>query len=191
MESTNERKSSGVAKAGLTLGIIGTSLAGLLAAGNGNGVGLFGGTNHSEEQQSTISALKSDIAELKAMRYADSVGAEVYRSMIGYSEKTNTKLEAMGRELYSAVAELDKRSALNEQAMILNRQYDNMARDYQFALFDAKLDCCCDKTAMTASFNQQLNELANAAIINYVNSNFIAGQLYLPASSITPPPVTR
>ena len=83
MESTNERKSSGVAKAGLTLGIIGTGLAGLLAAGNGNGVGLFGGTNHSEEQQSTISALKSDIAELKAMRYADSVGAEVYRSMIG------------------------------------------------------------------------------------------------------------
>ena len=32
MESTNERKSSGVAKAGLTLGIIGTGLAGLLAA---------------------------------------------------------------------------------------------------------------------------------------------------------------
>ena len=142
MESTNERKSSGVAKAGLTLGIIGTSLAGLLAAGNVNGVGLFGGTNHSEEQQSTISALKSDIAELKAMRYADSVGAEVYRSMIGYNEKTNTKLEAMSRELYGAVAELDKRSALNEQAMILNRQYDNMAIDYQFALFDAKLNRC-------------------------------------------------
>lgn len=191
MESTNERKSSGVAKAGLALGIIGTSLAGLLAAGNGNGLGLFGGTSRGEEEQSIISSLESNIAELKAMRYADSVGAEVYRSMIGYNEKTNTKIEAMGRELYGAVAELDKRSALNEQAMILNRQYDNMARDYQFALLDAKLDCCCDKTAMTANFNQQLNELANAAIINYVNSNFIAGQLYLPASSITPPPVTR
>ena len=35
------RGSSGVAKAGLTLGIIGTSLAGLLWANGKNGTGLF------------------------------------------------------------------------------------------------------------------------------------------------------
>lgn len=35
--------SSGVAKAGLTTGIIGTSLAGLWALGAGNGNGLLGG----------------------------------------------------------------------------------------------------------------------------------------------------
>ena len=58
MEYETPRKSSGVAKAGLTLGIIGTSLAVLGA--NGNGFLNFGGRTSEKD---------AEIAELKSMRY--------------------------------------------------------------------------------------------------------------------------
>lgn len=203
MESTNERKSSGVAKAGLTLGIIGTSLAGLLATNGGAGLGgIFGGGNRAlavaEEEQSKISELESQIAELKSMRYTDLVGIDLYKNIISVAKEEDAKISDVQDKLFGYVIDLDKRTALNEQAQRLNREYDTMARDYQFALMDCKvnrvndrLDCCCEKQTMITNFNQELNELANASIINYVNSNFLPGTLYLPSSSITPPVVTR
>jgi hypothetical protein len=44
---------------------------------------------------------------------------------------------------------------------------------------------------MKIDFNKQFSELADAAIISYVNSTFIPGKLVLPASSICPPVVTQ
>lgn len=63
MEYETQRKSSGVAKAGLTLGIIGTSLAVLGA--NGNGILNWGGRTSEKD---------AEIAELKSMRYTDQIG---------------------------------------------------------------------------------------------------------------------
>lgn len=70
--------SSGVAKAGLTTGIIGTSLAGLwaLGAGNGNGLlgGLFGGNCNGGimaaqgAYQAALSAKDAEIGQLEAER---------------------------------------------------------------------------------------------------------------------------
>ena len=69
--------SSGVAKAGLTLGIIGTALAAL--NGNGNGILGLGGNNTVEEAyQSDIADLEAQIAELKSMRYTDQVVIDLY-----------------------------------------------------------------------------------------------------------------
>lgn len=197
MEYTNE-KNTGVAKAGLTLGIIGTSLAGLLAANNGGlgglgfgnwgwGNGLFGNNGNaqwarSEMGQSKIAELESQIAELKSMRYTDLVGIDLYKNIVAVAKEEDAKINSVQEKLFGYVIDLDKRTALNDQAQRLNREYDTMARDYQFALMDSKvnrlsdkLDCCCEKQTMITNFNQQLNELADASIISYVNSNFIPG----------------
>ena len=202
---TGTKKSSGVAKAGLTLGIIGTSLAGLLAANsNGGGSGILGGllgggqNNKVENQQSYIAALESQIAELKAMRYTDYVGLDLYKNIVAYSDREDGKIKELQDTSFAYIFDLDKRTALNDQAAKLNREYDTMARDYQFMLvnnkidasvkeLNAKIDCCCEKAAMITNFNHQLNELSDASIISYVNSNFIPGQLKTPASSICPP----
>ena len=185
---TETKKSSGVAKAGLTLGIIGTALSVL----NNNGNGILGlGGNRSEDLEANIANLESTVARLESMRYTDGVGIDLYKNIIAQSNLEDAKINAVQKELYQYVIDLDKRTALNEQAMTLNRQYDTMARDYQFALMDAKMNCCCEKQTMITNFNQQLNELANASIISYVNSNFLPGTLYLPAGSITPPVVTK
>lgn len=180
MEYETQRKSSGVAKAGLTLGIIGTSLAVLGA--NGNGILNFGGRTSEKD---------AEIAELKSMRYTDQIGIDLYKSIVEKSNVEDAKISALHDELIKYVIDLEKRTALNEQATRLQREYDILARDAQFALLTNKVDCLNEKQTMVANFNKQLNELSDAAIISYVNSTFYPAKMVIPASAICPSVVTQ
>jgi hypothetical protein len=188
-----EKKSSGVAKAGLTLGIIGTGLAGLLAANNGGGFnlgGFLGGnTTRAEEEQSTIAALGSKIGKLESMRYTDQVGLELYEAIIAASNREDEKISNLQNMLFGYVIDLDKRTALNAQASELNRAYDTMARNYEMTILNNKIDCCCEKADMRTAFNRELGNIADASIISYVNSTFLPGTLKLPITSVCPTPV--
>jgi hypothetical protein len=186
--------SSGVAKAGLTLGIIGTGLA---ALGGGNGCNggllgnLFGGRNCVvENQQSEIANLESQIAELKSMRYTDYVGIDLYKNIISTQKEEDKKISDLQGTLFAYIIDIDKRTALNDQAAKLNREYDTAARDYMFTILNNKIDCCCEKAAMQAAFDKQLAELSDASIIAYTNATFIPGTLKLPITSICPQPAT-
>jgi hypothetical protein len=188
--------SSGVAKAGLTLGIIGTGLS-VLNGNLGNILGNVGwgfgnnrGNTVAEIEQSTIAALESQIAELKSMRYTDYVGMDLYKNIIAASKEEDEKISNVQSQLFGFAIDLDKRTALNEQAARLNREYDTAARDYMFTILNNKIDCCCDKMNMTTAFNQQINSLADASLLSYVNSTFVPGQLKLPITSICPEPAT-
>ena len=180
MEYETQRKSSGVAKAGLTLGIIGTSLAVLGA--NGNGFLNFGGRTSEKD---------AEIAELKSMRYTDQIGIDLYKSMVEKSNAEDAKISALLDEVIRYVIDLEKRTVLNEQATKLQREYDILARDAQFALLTNKVECLNEKQTMIANFNKQLNELSDAAIIIYVNSTFYPAKMVIPASSICPSVVTQ
>jgi hypothetical protein len=70
-EMDNKYASKGVANAGLTTAIV-AAVASLLG-NNGNLGNIFGGGN----------AKDAEIAELKAERYADKVGLELYRNLDG------------------------------------------------------------------------------------------------------------
>jgi hypothetical protein len=185
--------SSGVAKAGLTLGIIGTGLAALGGcAGNGGFLGnLFGGNNcRAEAQQNEIAALESQVAELKAMRYTDYVGIDLYKNIVATQKEEDEKISNLQGTLFAYIIDIDKRTALNDQAAKLNREYDTAARDYMFTILNNKIDCCCEKAAMQATFDKHLAELSDASIVSYVNSTFIPGTLKLPITSICPQPAT-
>lgn len=167
--------SKGVANAGLTLGIIGTAL-GVMNGGLTNWP-IFGaprnGTNgYCQSFEGKISALESEIAMLQAEKYSDNVSKEVY---IALDKKISDNLE----KLYGFVIDLDKRTALNAQGLMYENQITNN-----------RIDCCCEKAAMQTAFNKQLGDLADAAIISYVNSNFLPGTLKLPITSICPQPTT-
>ena len=174
-----EYASNGKANAGLTLGVIGTSLAGLLWAngGIGNGMGLFGNRNfgtgcYSQSYEGKISQLESEIAFLKSENYSDKVAKDVYETL-------DARIRENMEKVYGYVIELDKRTALNAQGLAYENQLTN-----------AKIDCCCDKANMQIAFNKQLSELADASIISYINSNFVSGVLKLPITSICPQPAT-
>ena len=140
--------SSGVAKAGLTLGIIGTALGAMNNGGWGNGLfnGLFGGNSRAEEEQSTIAALESKIAKLESNRYTDYVGIDLYKEIIATAKEEDAKIAKVQGDMIGYVIDLDKRTALNEQASRLNREYDTAARDYMFTILNNKIDCCCEKS---------------------------------------------
>lgn len=183
--------SSGVAKAGLTLGIIGTSLAALGNNGGWNLGGIFGGNrNVAEAEQSKIAKLQSDIARLESERYTDFVGIDLYKNLISEVRSEDKKISDLQGTMFAYLFDLDKKTALNTQAQELNRQFDTAARDYMFTILNNKIDCCCDKAAMESRHNQELNALADASILSYVNSTFIPGTLKLPITSICPQPAT-
>lgn len=177
MENTNDYK--GRATGGLVTGIIGTSLAGLLASGamgNGNGgflSGLFGSGNcYNQTYEGKIGQLESEIAYLQAENYADKVSSEVYRAL-------DNKIEENLEKLYGFVIDLDKRTALNAQGL----HYENI-------ITNNKIDCCCDKMNIQFAYENRLRDLADASIISYVNATFLPGMLKLPITSICPQPAT-
>lgn len=169
--------SSGVAQAGLTLGIIGTALASGIF-NNGNGWGIFGGGQNDE--------LRSEVAQLRAEKYTDDKALDLYTQIVAVNNITEAKIDAVKDQLYTAVLDLDKRTALNEQANRLNREYDATVRDYMMTIVNNKIDCCCDKMNIKADYEKQISELSDASILSYVNSNFLPGILKLPASNISP-----
>ena len=172
-----EYASNGKANAGLTTGIIGTSLAGLLwanGANGGNGLlgGLFGGCNRSYVQtpEGKIGQLESEIAFLRSENYADKVANEVYKAL-------DEKISANMKEVYGFVIDLDKRTALNAQGLAYENQITNN-----------KIDCCCDKMNIKFEYENKLRDIADAAIMTYVNATFLPGTLKLPITSICPQP---
>lgn len=191
--------SSGVAKAGLTLGIIGTALGALNSGYFGNyfGTGTSRGNwgpeysyRRGEAEQSEIAFLESKIARLEANRYTDYVGIDLYKNIIALSKEEDEKIAKVQNQMVGYVIDLDKRTALNEQAARLNREFDTASRDYMFTILNNKIDCCCEKAAMQVEFNRQLGALADSSIISWVQSNYLPGTLKLPITSICPEPAT-
>lgn len=187
-----EYASKGVGTAGVTLGIIGTALGALNAFG-GNGVGLFnwGGAGAAgttinnnlrgvSETDNFISDLQSQIAELKAMRYNDQTGIDLYKNIIAQSNVADAKINANMKEVMGYIVDLGQQVALNKQAS-----------EYETKILEAKLDCCCDKANIKIDNNAKLSELADASILSYVNSNFVAGTLKLPYTSIWTAPTNN
>jgi hypothetical protein len=101
--------SPGVANAGLTTGIIGTTLS-VLNGGLSNILGGGCGCN----QGNSISALQAELAQERAERYADMVGINTFKEAKAMSDKNDDKIQANYIELAKAVALLDKTSAIAE-----------------------------------------------------------------------------
>jgi hypothetical protein len=120
------------------------------------------------------------------MRYTDYVGIDLYKNIIAAQKEEDEKISNLQGTLFAYIIDLDKRTALNDQAAHLNREFDTAARDYMFTILNNKIDCCCEKVGMQMNFNKQLDELSDASIISYVNSNFAATKQVIPASSICP-----
>lgn len=177
------KKTSGVATAGLTLGIIGTGLAVLSAIGSGTS--LLGGGNNNRRGE--IGALQNQIVKLEGEKYSDAIGMNLYQNIVDLGKSFETRFTNYQIGMLGYTKDLETRIALSEQANKLNREYDTMARDYQMTILNNKIEDLNKATNITIDYNKQLSEISDASILSFVQGNYISGKLYLPASSITPP----
>ena len=149
--------SAGVGGAGLGLGIAGTALGLLNGGGRGLLGGLFGGGCCDQ-----VSALQSELAQVKAERYADNIGIATFKEAKVMSDKNDDKIQANYIELAKAVAAIDKQVAVDKQATVDN-----------FAFLNHKID-------------EKYREIKC-----YVDGNFVPGKLVMPLSSICPEAMQR
>ena len=154
--------SRGVGNAALATGIIGTALGAINWGGIGN---VFGGKSadaYCQSFEGKVSSLESEIAQLRAEKYSEQVAKEVYISL---DKKISDNLE----KLYGFVIDLDKKSALNTQAL-----------EYENRITNNKID-----------HNKEMCECAYNNIMTYVNATFLPGTLKLPITSICPEPAIK
>lgn len=157
--------SKGVANAGLTTGIIGTSLGALNAMGGAGGLlgGLFGGgcngawnmagcsenvlvNRYELGQAQEIESLKSQLALRDANTFTDQKMLEMYRYIDGKLGEIN--------------------------GVLCGQAVQNQATKDSFQLMQERLECC--KREMGEALCREIGDrkCADNAIVNYVNATF-------------------
>jgi hypothetical protein len=178
-----EFASNGKANAGLTTGIIGTTLGGLwaLGAGNGNGGilgGLLGGNNC---QMSPVSALQSEVAMLRAEKYSDRNTADVYSAVRSeykdLLEKWITPLSDEACRNRERIAVLETSVKCENEKALLREQ---LVREQ----LNRRIDQCCCET------NGRLNDL-NTRVYGIGRTLDSITSTIIPQTAICPPVMPR
>lgn len=161
---------SGRANAGLTLGIIGTSLAGLLASGGmGNGCnnngGILGGLfNWNRGNCQDISMYQSEIARLGADRYTDHVGSEVYQASVRAAEKITdltSEISKLKSEKYTDYVGMDLYKNIVAFSNAEDAKIASLQKEVTAYVID--LDKRTALNAQAAELNRQYDALARDA----------------------------
>lgn len=176
-----EFASKGVAGSGLGLGIAGTALGVLNSANSGNGLlgGLFGGGANMNTAQnlaglgavSEIAKKDSEIAQLKAEKYADGVGINTFKEVLGMFEKKDDKYSELFKDLNKEA--VDNRVRLAEVGCEIKSLRTEMANGFANANKD-----------LTYTYNildTKINNAVNMAECRYVTwAKRIDGDLLCP-----------
>ena len=148
-----------VAGGGTTaLGVVGTVLGSIGTAGaiglmNGNGLlnlGNKANTNGCSDntcvsrfelrQEGRISDLESIIANLNSKIYTDSVGTDLYAALRAADKEQDEKRSQLFRETFTALAQLDKDTAVNTAVINKNLEFLNYKIDTMVANERAYVD---------------------------------------------------
>lgn len=158
-----EKASSGVAKAGLVTGIIGSSLGALNTLGGG--LNLVGGmtrevcdnphgklvTRFEMEQEAKIANLETQIALRDANTFTDQKQLETYKYVDG------------------RLREIEKQLCVQE--------IQNQKTADSFQILNERLQCCCNSLEEKICNEKTERKCADNAIVNYTNATFYPKQV--------------
>ena len=162
MHNHQNYASNAKGNAGLTLGIIGTSLAGLMALGgmsNGQGIlgGLFGGGQNSNNSNKTYTMTEEELflERQQSKQYLETT-KQYYQGVIDFNKTiTDSFFAAYERDVKNSFdlykLNRDTKDELAQKIDAVDKKVDIMAaiRPYQ----DALINCKIDNNAMIADFN--------------------------------------
>lgn len=204
-----EFASKGLAGTALGLGIGGAAL-GLLNNNNGCGGllgGLFGNGNGRNGEccepleTKEVACLREQNAVLRSERYADAVAISAYKDTVAYSDKNDEKLQANMKEAFQAIAELDKKSAVNNtEIKCLYTTLDNKINAVQTETLNEikclatntnfRLNSLKEETGAAIALEAERRCCGDRSLREYVDGHFMQGVLKLPAKSVCPRPIT-
>lgn len=183
------RGSSGVAKAGLTTGIIGTSLAtlGILGGGAGALAGLTG--NRSGE---TV-VVPMNMGGCWNNGYGYNNGCGCGCSEDHFVNRYELSLQQQIAEKDSQIALRDANTYMDQKTLELYKYFDGEIKDVRaelsrqavinqktedsFVLAKQDLDCCCKRLQDAICDERQARRCADNQIINYTNATFYPKQV--------------
>ena len=180
---SGEFASRGVANAGLTTGIIGTSLAGLMAL-NGNNGGLLGGL-FGNQCGNQVSALMSEVSQLKAEKYTDQNTAQVYSALrnevTGLSDRLLDKyISPMAQE----ISDIRVREARTEEQLKCIQKTQELEQRLIRTEINGRIDqCCCTMSNGLTALNGAVQQLQQT--VGSITSTII------PQTTICPPVMSR
>ena len=162
MHNHQNYASNAKGNAGLTLGIIGTSLAGLMALGgmsNGQGIlgGLFGGGQNSNNSNKTYTMTEEELflERQQSKQYLETT-KQYYQGVIDFNKTiTDSFFAAYERDVKNSFdlykLNRDTKDELAQKIDAVDKKVDIMTaiRPYQ----DALINCKIDNNAMIADFN--------------------------------------
>lgn len=163
-----ERKSSGVAKAGLATGTVGAALGALNALGGGLGLlnGMVGGCarncqpvcnedhlvdRYTMDLKFQIAEKDTQIALRDANTFTDQKNLEMYKYIDG------------------RLRDIEKQLCAQE---VKNQQTTD-----SFQILGERMKCCCDALEEKICCESKERKCADNSIVNYVNSTFYAKQV--------------
>lgn len=159
-----EFASNAKANAGLTTGIIGTTLGGLWALGAGNGGnggvlgGLLGGGN-----PNLVAGLMAENGMLKSENYADKIGKEVYAQSLSDNRATEQRINALLAPTAAAIAENQKEIAVLKMQIQKDQEITRLKIENMACQTNAKIDqvaaaakCCCEQNSAAIAGLQAL-----------------------------------
>ena len=181
-----EFASNGKANAGLTTGIIGTTLGGLwaLGAGNGNGGilnGILGGNNCGNQ----VTALMSENAMLKAEKYSDKNTSDVYVAMRNEVQTLGDRLlEKYINPIATEISDNRVRLARQEEQIKCIQETSNLREQLVREQLNRRIDnCCCEANGRINQLSGQVFNLTQT--LNGITSTII------PQTAICPPVMPR
>lgn len=201
-----KRGASGVAKGGLTTGIIGTALGGLnTLALLGGGAALAGmGSGWNRSGNTVVDVLPSvPMAGAFAYGYpgvpfnAGNCGCNEDHCVTRYDAQKDAEIAALksDKALLEANTYQDQKSlemykyidgrfrefeqAVAQQAVI------NQANRDRFDLLQQEQKCCCEKTQMMIANEAERRCCADQNIVNYMNATFVPQTIQEPAAGTT------
>ena len=180
---SGEFASRGVANAGLTTGIIGTSLAGLMAL-NGNNGGLLGGL-FGNQCGNQVSALMSEVSQLKAEKYTDQNTAQAYTALrnevTGLSDRLLDKyISPMAQE----ISDIRVREARTEEQLKCIQKTQELEQRLIRTEINGRIDqCCCTMSNGLTALNGAVQQLQQT--VGSITSTII------PQTAICPPVMSR
>ena len=182
-----EFATNGKANAGLTTGIIGTTLGGLWALGagnNGNGGilnGILGGNNCGNQ----VSALMSENAMLKAEKYSDKNTSDVYVAMRNEVQTLGDRLlEKYINPIATEISDNRVRLARQEEQIKCIQETSALREQLVREQLNRRIDNCCCET------NGRLNVLTGQVLDMSQTLNSITSTV-IPKTAICPEVMSR